>query len=450
LTYTLNVDLVPPFVVYVSPQDGQWLGTTTIGVEATVSGGPTGLDGPPLLTITKEDGTEPPGRIVLVMVEEPSKPGVFSAQMGLVTRGLWEQYDLLIELVAVDGVGNSVSSTIRIHVDLRGPGVVHEPWSGWFTDEEIRFNWSCDDGGVGMGDSSPWLSWEAPEVNGTLLSSLPVVSGGSVSASVLAHLPESPGVEATMICEDAFGNVGWSGPHPVLIDRTPPTLESVVPNSSLTLVGAVHEFELAIRDDGSGVRRDGVDLLLSTDNGSSFFALTSFTFVTLAPGSFLVQGRFTLTEGEANLFLVRATDEAGHMFEVADPIRFTVNRPPTLEIISPADGVSLASGTLFLEARASDPDGDLLAWVWSDRSTGRLLANDSTAVVTLEPGGHVLRVSISDGSGHTVSQDVNVWIREPEKPPLVVEGGLEPWIVLIVVAGAAAAGFALWVRRRRR
>jgi hypothetical protein len=132
-----------------------------------------------------------------------------------------------------------------------------------------------------------------------------------------------------------------------------------------------------------------------------------------------------------------------------------INRPPVIDSATPECMTTmLASDTARFEIRASDPDGDLLAYCWT--VAGSIVQEgqdyfDYTAPA--QPGTHEISVNISDGKdGTSYSWTVNV-LRLPAGPepptsqfpwPVVVGAGL------IVVSVAVAIRLTMDKHRRDR
>jgi len=85
------------------------------------------------------------------------------------------------------------------------------------------------------------------------------------------------------------------------------------------------------------------------------------------------------------------------------------NNPPVLSRITPSGAVGMSGGKVNLHAECSDPDGDLLTYIWSADS-GTVAGGGADAVWTLpaQRGGFEARVTVTDSFGNIVTGKVSV------------------------------------------
>jgi outer membrane beta-barrel protein len=94
------------------------------------------------------------------------------------------------------------------------------------------------------------------------------------------------------------------------------------------------------------------------------------------------------------------------------------NQSPTVSCASERQEL-LPGESVKIQATASDPEGDRLAYDWST-SAGRVSGNGATAVFDFTgvtpPATATITVRVSDGHGNTASCDNAVRLREPARP----------------------------------
>jgi len=108
----------------------------------------------------------------------------------------------------------------------------------------------------------------------------------------------------------------------------------------------------------------------------------------------------------------RATDSAGHT--ATETITLFVGTPPTLAILSPADGAAIAPGaTVTLRASAADrEDGDLGAAVtWSSDRDGALGTGTMLVAPGLSAGSHAITAAVTDTSGIETRASIRISVR---------------------------------------
>ena len=96
------------------------------------------------------------------------------------------------------------------------------------------------------------------------------------------------------------------------------------------------------------------------------------------------------------------------------------NSPPTANAGShqTVECTSHAGALVTLNGAASDPDGDVLSFVWKEGST--VLGSGAVLTVTLPRGSHTVTLTVDDGKGGTASDDVLITVADTTPPSLNV------------------------------
>ncbi|MDP6548918.1 MAG: S8 family serine peptidase [Dehalococcoidia bacterium] len=95
------------------------------------------------------------------------------------------------------------------------------------------------------------------------------------------------------------------------------------------------------------------------------------------------------------------------------------NKPPVVEVTSPADGATFDSGTpiAFAGAATDDKDGDVSASIaWESSIGGPLGAGASISVSTLADGNHSITASATDSGGKTGSDSIGITVGSVPPP----------------------------------
>jgi fibronectin type 3 domain-containing protein len=139
--------------------------------------------------------------------------------------------------------------------------------------------------------------------------------------------------------------------------------------------------------------------------------------------------------------------------ESADATPFTVNRPPTVTIISPSEG-SIIKDTFEILGTAGDNDGtihrveikiDNENWVRAEGTTSWSYEWDTTS---LPDGMYTITARAFDGVQY--SQEINITI-EVNNPEEKTQPSEEPWIwvLIIIVAIVLVLVFVIWFFRKK-
>lgn len=250
---------------------------------------------------------------------------------------------------------------------------------------------SCTDGGGNTGTDSvnvtrldidpPTVTITAP-ANGTITANSSVTLHYTVSDDTAtdcnladgAVVPLNPGANSiTVICTDAFGNVGFDSVS-VIRDNNPPVVTIVSPLDGAITNQPSLPVNYSVTDDYGSVSCDLVDG---------------------AP--------FALSEGP-NTITVSCTDTAGNVG--SDSVNVTRDSiPPSLTITAPLDGSSTTDPTATLN------------FLVSDATTVTCAPQDGDAIA-LSFGPNTISVTCTDAAGNTSTESVTV-TRTSTVPPVV-------------------------------
>ena len=163
------------------------------------------------------------------------------------------------------------------------------------------------------------------------------------------------------------------------------------------------------------------DTVRWTNTGSFAHTSTSGTTTGGAPhpdglwdsGSLFPGQTFSHTFTKSGVFLYYCTPHFSSMTGTVN-VQAAVNVPPTVSIISPANGATFTSpASVTIEAAASDADGVVVkvGFFNGSGSVGTDTASPYSAKVTLYPGTYVLTAAATDNAGTTTtSQAVTVTV----------------------------------------
>ncbi len=98
----------------------------------------------------------------------------------------------------------------------------------------------------------------------------------------------------------------------------------------------------------------------------------------------------------------------------------SVNDPPVVSIMSPTDGdIYEFEQTIDLLAIVSDPDlaegnEESLSFYWSSSESGAIGYEQNVTGITIEPGEHLITLSVTDSQGEEVSVTISIQVKEGE------------------------------------
>lgn len=136
-------------------------------------------------------------------------------------------------------------------------------------------------------------------------------------------------------------------------------------------------------------------------------------------------------------FRLRVTDNSGAT--ATDDVNVTVNPAPNQGPSANAGNnivITLPTNTVTLNGSGTDPDGTITTYAWTKISTlaGTIAspANASTQITDLVAGTHTFRLTVTDNSGATATDDVNVIVNAavPTNQPPVANAGANISITL--------------------
>lgn len=122
-----------------------------------------------------------------------------------------------------------------------------------------------------------------------------------------------------------------------------------------------------------------------------------------------------------------------------------VNRPPeNVQIVSPRNDMKFDKGDpILFNGTATDPDNDVLEYIWTDKGTKRVLGKGSTITVKdLKPGTHIIVLTVTDGKNN-VTKEVSIKVVEPPSGGPGFEA--MPAIIAVMIACII-----IWKRRHSR
>ena len=242
----------------------------------------------------------------------------------------------------------------------------------------------------------------------------------------------------------------------VRIDTIPPGIVIVEPVGNESLDPSMQKVRILLTDAGSGVGTVLVATVRDLEAGKEW--PTEITVIELAAGS----GVFDLSWGQRTGYRlsidVFCWDRVGN--RNSSTFHFTLNRPPAISELEPADGSSHVNGTMVNFTVAwEEPDGDAVSVEWW---LGDVLLSREASFgnATLPVGNHTVRISLKDRFSESVGW-LNLTIRERPAPPIEppVEPPIEPpvvgseegspflWWLVLIVAVAILAGAAVLRRR---
>lgn len=203
---------------------------------------------------------------------------------------------------------------------------------------------------------------------------------------------------------------------------TTPAADAVVASRSVTVTGTASDNVAMARVD------------LSSD-GTNWVPATGTTAWSAA---------LTLPEG-SNTIHARATDTFGNQATTSRDLVVDATSP-TVTISSPTDGATLDSRTVIISGTASDNwaldtvelSRDEVTWIPTVGTT------DWSGTLTLVEGENTIHVRATDQAGNVASDRISVSLRTPGLSPLLIGSSIAG------VVAAAAIGFGLLFRRRRR
>jgi dienelactone hydrolase len=136
------------------------------------------------------------------------------------------------------------------------------------------------------------------------------------------------------------------------------------------------------------------------------------------------------------IFRLKVTDNSGNTDSDYVRIKVQSNTAPVVNAGADVD-ITLPVNTTSLAAIASDTDGTIANYSWEKISGGTATLSVSGQTLTvsdLSDGSYVFKVTVTDNSGATTSDEVTVVVKAPEldaaRPALVVSAGTDKIVKL--------------------
>jgi hypothetical protein len=270
--------------------------------------------------------------------------------------------------------------------------------------------------------NSVTLAGSGSDPDGTIASySWTKVSGGAATIN-------SPGAASTTISGLAQGtyifrltvtdNAGATGSDDVTVTvnaapNQPPTANAGT-DKSITL--PTNSVNLT----GSGSDPDGTITAYSWTKVSGGAATFNSPGASTTTVSGLAQGSY--------IFRLTVTDNSGAT--AFDDVNVTVNPAPNQTPTANAGtdkNITLPTNSVTLSGTGSDPDGTITAYSWTKVSGGTATINSPGAATTtvsgLAQGNYIFRLTVTDNSGATAFDDVNVVVNAaPNQSPTANAG----------------------------
>lgn len=157
----------------------------------------------------------------------------------------------------------------------------------------------------------------------------------------------------------------------------------------------------------------------STDSGATFSAPVD---VSNDPGLSLAPDMAVDKNGNINLTWQDATPGVSQVFFSRLSAPTVANQPPVADAgpdqTLPCSGLNGSPVTLN-GSKSSDPDGDVLGFVWTDQ-TGTIVGTTSVVQLTVSLGTHAFTLTVTDPAGLSSTATTNVTVGDTTPPTLQV------------------------------
>jgi len=290
----------------------------------------------------------------------------------------------IFSVMAVDLAGNSAIRNVTFMVDTTAPVLTVEPLALYYTDPEVRLNWSASDAGIGLQRVEMQANFEEwIDVTGNVTYLLTNLTDGQHNITITA-----------------YDSLGWntSVSFDVYVDLEFDHLDILTPVAgatnaqNITLTWAANDWINPV---------DKVELSV---DGQDWFEVTGNSYEIIGLG-----------EGDHNLTL-RAWDEAGH--NATSSVNITIDRTsPIVEILTPLQDQFFNVSDVDLTWQVQDVTDVVCSWR-VDGGSWNVTTSNSTAVSNLSDGQHTLYLSCRDQAGNYAN--VSVTIKVDATAPVVV------------------------------
>ncbi len=122
-----------------------------------------------------------------------------------------------------------------------------------------------------------------------------------------------------------------------------------------------------------------------------------------------------------------------------------LNRPPIALFIQNATTVNVEEAILFDASNSSDPDGDIVEYVWDFGGERAPVKGMTVDYVYHEAGNYTVTLNVTDNDGATSTFIGEITVNAPPEIPWALFA-----VVGLSIAAAAATLIYLWYRRRKR
>ena len=430
----LMLDLLPPRILDHYPMNNSWSSSQDISVGIRITDDHSGVDLSKLrYRFPDEDWIEVPA--TSVETEE--------ANISIILSRSFNEGVTQMDWSIIDMVGNPFIFHQIVKVDITGIRFTEFQPTDWQRSQVVNCSARVtDSNGSGVDGSSIEYSYSNTDVFGfsPWASCTPEANGKSIMVDFEYAGLENGTNMIRMRGRDLAGNEAISSEiYYVLIDTTPPLLTVEGPSPGSMINPNETSISVTIEEVGSGLEGI-VPILKDRESGSEIE--TSFSRMDVKKGMSNIIVEWNHPHFFDLEFLLTCTDIAGNSGSI-EPLTFSVNRPPEVEIVSPLDGAELEKGMeVLFSALVEDPEGTKLMICWLlDDST--ILGDDQTLTNNSIPAGtHTVIVSVNDGFYNvTATSEFRVIPRD-------VEGGIDGRYVIILLVAATVVSTVIYIYRR--
>jgi hypothetical protein len=422
----LMLDLFPPRILDHYPLNNSWSSSQEIPVGIKFTDDHAGVDLSKLrYRFPDGDWIDVPPTFVRVEEKNHSIILIHSFDEG-VTQMDWS---------IIDRVGNPITFHQVVKVDMTGIKFTGFQPMDWQRSQDVDCSATVTDiNGSGVDGSSIEYSFSNTDVFGfsQWIHVDPQDHGESITINFEYSGSESESNMIRIRGRDVAGNEAISSEiYHILIDTSPPMMTVEEPSIGSKIDPNEPTIIVMVIEGVSGLD-DIVPVLKDRESGTEIE--TSHSRVDVTEGTW----RIIVEWGDPDVydleFVLTCTDLAGNSRSI-DPLTFSVNRPPEVEIVSPLDGTKFEKGQeVHFSAAVTDPEGTelVVSWLLDDSielGNGPTLTND-----TIPVGTHTVTLSVNDGFYTiTMTSEFEVLTRD-------VESGINGRSVMIILLVAAIVG----------
>jgi hypothetical protein len=364
---------------------------------------------------------------------------VSPSQTSTIVKGL-VQGNYIFRLTAIDENGIHGTDDVAINViSIVSPGsVYHVEAENWITMFGVQTENCSDTGGtldVGWIDKGDWMDYAltvgtlgsytlnlrlatpysgaqllVKNNAGTILSTINIPTTGGFQKWQTVSVPVQLIAGTQTLRLESNSSAGWNINWMELVGAT---ATNQVPAANAGADQTITQPASSVTLNGSGTDSDG---------SISFYSWTklsggSATITSPSSASTTITG---LTAG-SYIFRLTVTDNSGAT--AVDDVNITVNTATNQLPVANAGAdqtITLPANSVTLNGSGTDPDGTIASFAWSKVSGGAATINSpSSASITitgLSAGSYTFRLTITDNSGATAFDDVNVTVNSAPTP----------------------------------